>query len=1053
MPEKLIQPVLSVEEVYERFKIVDRLGQGGSGTVYLVVPSHEIHALQEFYRQHRPASASDRDNSKPSKSGTTAPVSSPDLALTRPSGLVSGKENVASEAKLASALTEFPEAVATVDDLDNLDNEDDDIFEAKENEEPTHTQAHASTAQKAEKRDHIPRSFIRRAVVGGVVHAYVLKHIVFGSDFESRKMHAMNADIAGEGAANPDEIEDDDTIASFERELLQLIRANPQGITAAARHHAIFSGADREFNTSSAALLRAYYSCATARRRALCEALCLASLQHPQIISLVSAYIAPAGAALLIEWGVFGDLDRYLRAARTLSAPALSEQCVIRCIAQLALALSNLHENRILHRDLKSPNVFLALDNHYAVSRKGRMGRRRSEILLSSLPEMNMQQLSQEACQESNKASDEGEAVHPSDKAHAILVNSSLKIGDFGTAHTLTNSEDQAKTQIGTPYYLSPEICEGKSYGTESDIWALGIIAYELMTFNRPFVGTNIAALVYQILNKPPPEIPEDLYSKRLRKLAKQMLSKNPSKRPTAAEILAHPAIAPAVKMLQQERGLSDPNAEADAKPTAKRKTTARKKREREGPSSEPTEEKPATTTEAQTPSYLSQTAASKSKSARAATISPKVEARRSPAETEIACAQSPKEVKPGGVIRRGPTTVSKLNSTSGSKQTNPEATASLAIQGRSTNGSNSTAVSTPGALKPSPPAARTKVMSGSTLRAGRGETTAPSSHQALAVESRGLTSSQRAASNVASTTRQSAAKPAGRLVLGSTLATAYPSNSERKAQPSGVPGAVRGVTIARTKTKQPQNEPVPGRDSTRSGSKGKSPGAASTLSQQRASLMPWQCRDCCLLNQPHRSVCLCCASPRPTDKTSAARKPTFLEAELLSPQVTSSQNLAANPPTIDEKKGVSVSWRDLHIIASQVRESIEASPDKPGDDNDDSGVEEEKDHSDADDDVTPTDEDDLDEEQDEDAMNDPTEGDSGDYYEDDFSEGESEQPRSTATAEQGHADGLTDQEEPANVVIWECPNCRFGYEVLADQTEITCTICDVHFEWGGEGN
>jgi len=51
----------------------------------------------------------------------------------------------------------------------------------------------------------------------------------------------------------------------------------------------------------------------------------------------------------------------------------------------------------------------------------------------------------------------------------------------------LLNSKDKATSQTGTPFYLSPEIIEGKSYRYESDIWALGIILYELTTFRYPF--------------------------------------------------------------------------------------------------------------------------------------------------------------------------------------------------------------------------------------------------------------------------------------------------------------------------------------------------------------------------------------------------------------------------------------------------------------------------------------------------------------------------------------------------------------------------------------
>jgi NIMA (never in mitosis gene a)-related kinase len=55
-----------------------------------------------------------------------------------------------------------------------------------------------------------------------------------------------------------------------------------------------------------------------------------------------------------------------------------------------------------------------------------------------------------------------------------------LKIGDFGIAKVLNHTREHCKTMVGTPYYLSPEIIESKSYSFKTDIWSLGVILYEL---------------------------------------------------------------------------------------------------------------------------------------------------------------------------------------------------------------------------------------------------------------------------------------------------------------------------------------------------------------------------------------------------------------------------------------------------------------------------------------------------------------------------------------------------------------------------------------------
>lgn len=65
-----------------------------------------------------------------------------------------------------------------------------------------------------------------------------------------------------------------------------------------------------------------------------------------------------------------------------------------------------------------------------------------------------------------------------------------------------------AKTAIGTPYYLSPEICEDKPYNLKSDIWSVGCILYEMMTLSHAFDALSMKGLVLKILRgiypKPP---------------------------------------------------------------------------------------------------------------------------------------------------------------------------------------------------------------------------------------------------------------------------------------------------------------------------------------------------------------------------------------------------------------------------------------------------------------------------------------------------------------------------------------------------------------------
>ena len=141
---------------------------------------------------------------------------------------------------------------------------------------------------------------------------------------------------------------------------------------------------------------------------------------------------------IFMEYAERGELYMLIQKRKSQHRP-FTEDEIMTFFVQVALALSNIHKKNILHRDLKSKNIFLT------------------------------------------KAGQ-------------------LKIGDFGIAKVLSSESDVAKTAIGTPYYLSPEICEEKPYNKKSDIWALGCVLYELTTLRHAFDGQSLPALVLWIL-------------------------------------------------------------------------------------------------------------------------------------------------------------------------------------------------------------------------------------------------------------------------------------------------------------------------------------------------------------------------------------------------------------------------------------------------------------------------------------------------------------------------------------------------------------------------
>ena len=168
----------------------------------------------------------------------------------------------------------------------------------------------------------------------------------------------------------------------------------------------------------------------------------------------------------------------------------LKEYRIIQIMSQIIFGLAYLHSKKIVHRDIKLANIFL-------------------------------------------------------------FHNGLVKIGDFGISREVS-PEALLKTVIGTPYFMAPEIFDTKGYGEPVDIWAAGCVLYKLMTGMYPFIASSREELIMKFFTAEPPEITEN-YSQFLKDLVKQMLSKDPSKRPTAKEILQMPKIRDSLRNLEEK--------------------------------------------------------------------------------------------------------------------------------------------------------------------------------------------------------------------------------------------------------------------------------------------------------------------------------------------------------------------------------------------------------------------------------------------------------------------------------------------------------------------
>ena len=211
------------------------------------------------------------------------------------------------------------------------------------------------------------------------------------------------------------------------------------------------------------------------------EAKILSLIKSNYVVKYYDSFFENGDLNIVMEYCDNGDLCNYLSKQKQ----PLKEDLIWQIFIKITLGLTAIHKMKILHRDLKTLNIFLKKDME-------------------------------------------------------------IKIGDLGVAKEL-NQASFASTIIGTPYYLSPEMCEDKPYNQKSDVWALGCILYELCTYRHPFNASNHGALILKILNADPDPILA-IYSSKLQKLVNQILEKNCEKRPNCWDILNTPIVVEKAK-------------------------------------------------------------------------------------------------------------------------------------------------------------------------------------------------------------------------------------------------------------------------------------------------------------------------------------------------------------------------------------------------------------------------------------------------------------------------------------------------------------------------
>ena len=229
------------------------------------------------------------------------------------------------------------------------------------------------------------------------------------------------------------------------------------------------------------------------KENALNEIRILASVKNKNVISYKEAFFDEKDSSLgiVMEYADNGDLFQLIT-ERKKTKNYFTEQEVWKVFIQLLNGLKALHDFKILHRDIKSANVFLF---------KGGI----------------------------------------------------CKLGDLNVSKVARKG--LGYTQTGTPYYASPEVWEEKPYDSKSDVWSLGCVMYEMITLRPPFQAKSMEELYKKVMRGNYPRIPSK-YSEDLSDAIKLMIQVEAGARPSCEELLKMPMITKRIEFFNNNNDI-----------------------------------------------------------------------------------------------------------------------------------------------------------------------------------------------------------------------------------------------------------------------------------------------------------------------------------------------------------------------------------------------------------------------------------------------------------------------------------------------------------------
>lgn len=217
------------------------------------------------------------------------------------------------------------------------------------------------------------------------------------------------------------------------------------------------------------------------RKEAENEVAVMSKIHHPNLIGFIEAFVENDALHIVMEYADGDDLEKMLVGCLNRRVWMPEEQ-ILSIFVQIVLGTRQLHKQHMLHRDLKSANIFL---------------------------------------------NSKGE----------------VKIGDFGFSKQLNYTVALASTICGTPYYFSPELCQKLPYNYKSDVWSLGVILYEMINLRKPFEAKTLKELRVKVCSEDPWPFVGTHVSGDLKALCFALLRKNSNERPALDQVLARPFV------------------------------------------------------------------------------------------------------------------------------------------------------------------------------------------------------------------------------------------------------------------------------------------------------------------------------------------------------------------------------------------------------------------------------------------------------------------------------------------------------------------------------